>query len=417
LGHEWNIIRLARIIYITVRTPLGSFEEFIIPEMVELRRRGHALRIVPRSPAGDRVTQAEAEALQDCCVYQPMFSWAILRAGIRVFAGNPRRCLNLLKRIILRSGGVGHLVKNLTVFPKALWLAQLAKTWKADHLHAHWLLSTATMAMVAGEVAGIPWSCTAHRGDIVDNNMLADKMASAAFVRFISWGGMSLAQSLLNRPLPPACRLIHMGVNLPGPSRPPAENQDRRQPITLMCPALLLPVKGHIYLLQALAALAGRKLSYRLLLAGQGPLENSLRRQVDRLGIQDRVTFLGHLTHSALLQYYEKRFIDLVVLPSIDLGNGHHEGIPVCLMEAMAYGIPVIATATGSIPELIDATTGILVPPKDWAALSQAIQRLMGDTVLRHTLARAGQQRIKAAFTVEHTAEKLAPLFARSALE
>jgi colanic acid/amylovoran biosynthesis glycosyltransferase len=405
-------IRLARIIYITVRTPLGSFEEFIIPEMVELRRRGHALRIVPRSPAGARVTQAEAEALEDCCVYQPMFSWAILRAGIRVFAGNPRRGLTLLGRIILRSGGFWRLVTNCAVFPKALWLAHLAKAWKADHLHAHWAMSTATMAMIAGELTGIPWSFTAHRGDIVDNNMLADKMASAAFVRFISHGGMSLAQALINRPLPPTCQVIHMGVNLPSPCRPPAEDQDHRQPFTIMCPALLLPVKGHTYLLQALAALAGRGVSCQLLLAGQGYLADSLRRQVDRLGIQDRVTFLGHLTHSALLEYYEQRLIDLVVLSSIDLGNGNHEGIPVCLMEAMAYGIPVIATATGGIPELIDATRGILVPPKDAAALAGAIERIIADSSLRRQLAQAGYHYVQKEFNVERVVARLEPLLA-----
>jgi colanic acid/amylovoran biosynthesis glycosyltransferase len=110
------------------------------------------------------------------------------------------------------------------------------------------------------------------------------------------------------------------------------------------------------------------------------------------------------------LEYYEKRLIDLVVLPSIDLGNGSHEGIPVCLMEAMAHGIPVIATKTGGIPELINETTGILVPPKDWAALAEAIAQIMADSRLRRRLAQSGQQYVQEEFNVEHIISRLEPL-------
>ena len=54
------------------------------------------------------------------------------------------------------------LLKNLAVYPKGLWLARLAREWRADHIHAHWAATTATMALVASEFSGIPWSFTAH---------------------------------------------------------------------------------------------------------------------------------------------------------------------------------------------------------------------------------------------------------------
>jgi colanic acid/amylovoran biosynthesis glycosyltransferase len=401
---------MSRIIYLTVRAPLGTGEEFIIPEMMELLRQRHSLLIVPRSPSGLQAIQAEAAALQPYCLYQPLLSWIILQVCIRELIRAPIKCLRLFIRILFRSGKPLHLLKNLAVFPKALWLAHLARKWNAEHLHAHWALSTATMAMIAGEVTGIPWSFTAHRGDIVDNNMFESKVQSAAFVRFISRSGLSLARSIAGCELRRKSHLLHMGVNLPS-RRSPVERTGRN-PFTIMCPANLVPVKGHTYILQAIAALKNQGVSCQLLLAGQGLLLSSLERQVDKFKIKDRVKFLGQLPHDELLWYYKKNRVDLVVLPSIDLGNGFHEGIPVSLMEAMAFKIPVIATTTGGIPELIIKGTGILVPPQDSNSLATAIQRLIVDPDLRRKLALAGHQRVQDEFSVGSKVESLCLLFA-----
>jgi glycosyltransferase involved in cell wall biosynthesis len=239
--------------------------------------------------------------------------------------------------------------------------------------------------------------------------MLQEKIQSAAFVRFISHKGLRLAQSIMKRRLPPAkCQVIHMGVELPSVVSP--NKRGGGKTFTMMCPANLLPVKGHTYLLQAVAALKERGVSFQLLLAGEGPLAARLRRQVDEVEIQDRVKFLGHLSHHSLLQYYEKKLVDLLVLPSVDLGNGEHEGIPVSLMEAMSYGIPVIATDTGAIPELLGNGAGILVPPMDSVALADAIECFAKDVMLRERLAAAGRKRIMDEFAVENTVHQLTGL-------
>jgi colanic acid/amylovoran biosynthesis glycosyltransferase len=404
---------MSRIIYLTVRAPLGSGEEFIIPEMLELLRQKHGLLIVPRSPSGLQAIQAEAKAIQPCCVYQPLLSWVILRSCIKELVGKPLKCLRLFLRIFFRSGTPLHLLKNLVVFPKALWLGRLARAWQAEHLHAHWALSTSTMAMIAGELTDIPWSFTAHRGDIVDNNMFEAKVRSAAFVRFISDNGFDLAKSVLKDIMPTKCHVIHMGVDLP--IELSSSKRDVKKGFTIMCPANLLPVKGHTYLLQAVAALETGDVSCQLLLAGQGPMLGSLERQVDELKIQDRVKFLGQIPHSELLQFYGNNRVDSVVIPSIDQGNGFHEGIPVSLLEAMAYKIPVIATTTGGIPELITEGTGILVPPQDSNALATAIQRLIVDPDLRGKLALSGNQRVNEEFNIRGTVESLGLLFASPA--
>jgi glycosyltransferase involved in cell wall biosynthesis len=94
-------------------------------------------------------------------------------------------------------------------------------------------------------------------------------------------------------------------------------------------------------------------------------------------------------------------------VPSIDLGNGLHEGIPVALMEAMSRGVPVVATRTGGIPELVSPGTGLLVPPGDSIALADAIQSVLEDAGLRETLARSGRKRVMQAYDIVEVVSEL----------
>src|SRR5208283_835295 len=105
------------------------------------------------------------------------------------------------------------LAKNLAVYPKGLWLGGMARAWQADHIHAHWVSTPTTMGMVAGIVSQTPWSCTAHRVDIALNNLLAEKLRQASFVRFISQSGWRMAASLDAPPDARNAAVMHLGVN------------------------------------------------------------------------------------------------------------------------------------------------------------------------------------------------------------
>ena len=166
--------------------------------------------------------------------------------------------------------------------------------------------------------------------------------------------------------------VIHMGIRLPRPADVPSPAGDGTR---LACIGNLLPVKGHVYLLQAMEILKRRRVACSLRIIGDGALAADLRRTMEDLGLGDRVSFAGFVANDELLLSYKRGEIDAVVMPSIDLGGGVHEGIPVTLMEAMAYGIPVISTTTGGTPELLRDGAGILVPSRDPAALAEAIER------------------------------------------
>jgi len=390
-----------KIIYVTAYLPHGSDEAFLIPEINQLMRSGHEVLVVPRSPRGRIVHGHE---LIKWTRGEALHSPRVLKAAVAETLAAPGQTAGAVGLLL---GGRSPVVaiKNLAIVPKALWLARVATLWRADHIHCHWAGTTATMTMLASWRSGIPWSFTAHRWDIVENNLLARKAGSASFVRLISGDGLRIARAFGLGSANNA-RVIHMGVLIP--------NRVRRgsgpRPVVL-CPARLVEVKGHRFLLEAWQILQRRGLDAELWLAGPGELRPRLETLSRALGLTGSVKFLGAVAHDELLKIYAEARVSAVVLASVDLGSGVHEGIPVSLIEAMSYGIPVVATATGGTPELLVPGTGLMVPPADPTALADALQTLLRDGKLRERLGDSGRQRVLEAHDIFQVAAELVKEF------
>ena len=126
------------------------------------------------------------------------------------------------------------------------------------------------------------------------------------------------------------------------------------------------------------------------------------------LGIGERVTFTGRLDETATLKAIARS--DILVLASF------MEGLPVVLMEAMALGVPVIASRVAGIPELVEhGKTGLLFDPANWAQLERAVERLCRDAELRGALAKDGRRRVAEEFSYPDAATPLIALFRGSA--
>ena len=389
-----------KIAYVTVAFPFGFQEAFFLPEIRELTAQGHQVLVVPRSNSGGFVHHTDSWLLE-ISSNEPILSWNIVKSAILELLCRPRKSLGVLS-ILLRSKGFLTLWKNLLVYPKGLWLARLVRSLGVHHIHAQWASTTSTMALVASRVSGIGWSFTAHSGDIAANNLLEEKLRYAAFARFISQSGIAMAASLCPGGLSGKERLIHMGVDMP-PNEPKTETA---KPV-IVCPAFLLPVKGHQFLFESIALLRDRGLRLILELIGDGPLRSELEALGAKLAIGQSVRFLGQIPVEDLLKLYSTSHVAIVVLPSVDLGSNLCEGIPVSLMEAMSFGIPVISTRTGGIPELLGGGAGIIVPPEDPVALANAIESVLRDLGLRSTLAKLGRQRVSSDFNVRSSMTKL----------
>lgn len=402
-----------RIVYVTSRLPRTSKsshaaqEALIIPEIQELKKRGHEVLVVPMNPRGP-VQHGEAKSMLEYSVVEPLFSLGIVNVAIRQLGRLPTRSLRTLSWVF-RSRNSQIFLKNLAVYPKALWLAHLAREWNADHVHAHWAGTTASMALFAGEVSGIPWSVTAHRYDIPEKSLLNVKAEKCCFFRAEDkQGERELLDYVHTKGFRPV--MLHMGVNLPGDTN--REDPSNKESSRILVPANLVEKKGHAYLLGALQLLKGRGVYVNADFAGDGPLREDLERKVKELGLRDQVTFLGALPHDELMKKMTAGVWDMVVLPSIETALGEKEGIPVSLIEALGSRMPTVSTTTGGIPELFEGMEAALVPPENPVALAGTIERLLiKDPELREWLVDSGRKRVEEGFAIEKVVDELVRRF------
>jgi glycosyltransferase involved in cell wall biosynthesis len=199
--------------------------------------------------------------------------------------------------------------------------------------------------------------------------------------------------------LAPKTRVIPNGLHMP--SSPQPRITRRTQPTVIVCVANLIAYKGHRTLLEAAKELALQTRDWSLLLIGEGPERGSIEREIQRKRLADVVTLLGRRADvGSLLDR-----ADVAVLPS------YTEGLPNAVLEAMAHGVPVVATDVGGTSSLLATGAGILVPPSDASALATALRTMLQDPELRARAGREGQTVVASRYTVARMRDETLSLF------
>ena len=230
----------------------------------------------------------------------------------------------------------------------------------------------------AFDIAGVPGARRARR--------LADRMSDAVIVNSPSLRDEWLAE---NPRLDGRLTVVPNGVRVPDVEPGPVPTGGRHR---LLCVSTLAQNKGVAVLLDALALLADRD-DWTLDVVGDGPERAALEEQAATLGMSDRLTLHGSLpgpeVHALL------RSTAIAVLPS------YTEGLPNTVMEAMAHGVPVVASDVGGVPLLLGEGAGLMVPAGDPGALAEAIAKLLDDDELRATCGSVGERTIAEHYSVD----------------
>ncbi len=286
---------------------------------------------------------------------------------------------------------------------------------RCDVLQVNHLSSALLPALAAGRRHGIPvilllWgSCRPGVGPFRTGPHRAFLRACGRRADRILALSHSMAESLVSRWGFPAQRMevIPNGVDTgrfhprPGTARPPGLPQgDGPVAITV---GRLAPAKRHDLLLTAWAEVAARVPGAHLAILGQGDLLPALRAQAARLGIQERVTFPGAVgdveAWLAAAQVY--------------VSSSDNEGMSNAVLEAMASGLPVVATqVSGSLDLVEDGAQGLLVPPGQPGPLVEALTTLLAAPERRAALGRAARQRIEASYSLEAVARRYRACYA-----
>jgi len=277
-------------------------------------------------------------------------------------------------------------------------------------VHAH-MFRGGLMSSLAARAAGIPAVVTVHGPD----DVMGSKRRAAVHVIGRLASRVITVSDYLRRLLISTCRVspgrvqtIHNGVDF---QRFEARRQSWRREIraelgTSQGPNIgavggLRDVKGHEYLIRALPELMLSEPGVQLLLIGEGPSRGDLERMAQRLGLADRVHFLGFRSDVPRVL----SALDCFVLPSLS------EGLSIATIEAMAAGLPVVVTDSGGPSELVlDGESGLVVPPGDPRPLAQAVLAVLQDHDVARRLGAAARRRA-AAFDLPVMVERYDTLY------
>jgi glycosyltransferase involved in cell wall biosynthesis len=375
---------------------------------------GKAVEIL-RKPSSGQVMHEHAKQLLSRVVLVPFLSWSVIASQFHMIFRSPSVYFGTLWKVIRGTwGNTNFLVGGLVIFPKTVYLARQLEKAHVQHLHAHFANHPTTAAFIVHQLTRIPYSFTAHGSDLHrDQHMLNEKVAAAEFVVTISQYNYRFIAQRCGPAAARKVKVIHCGVDT-SLFRAQARNRvdAAGAALHLVSVGTLHEVKGQTVLVEACRILQQRGVDFQCSIVGDGPDRQKLERQISEYGLTDRVFLLGLRDRSAIIQLLQTA--DVFTSPSVVSQSGRREGIPVVLIEAMACGVPVVASDLSGIPELVhDEKTGLLVTPGNPAELANRFVRLFEDSALRTQLGQAGREMVEREFDLDHNAQTLVMHFLR----
>jgi glycosyltransferase involved in cell wall biosynthesis len=426
-GDAQDVSAGGRLGYLAKMFPRIS-ETFILKEVLALRREGVPVKIYSTlPPTRDHRIQPAARALMPEVEILPPVTWNNTPRFLRAL-GEALRCdrtaaLKAIGRYLRRPRA-----RRFRQLWRAVYLAEALRRDRISHLHAAWAHTPASVARLACRLSAVPWSMAAHAKDIHLSSpaSLGKKIRAARYTLTCTQWNVARLNEIVNSdageetPIHrPTIELHYHGVDTDY-FHPAAADPAQRQPSAQACqPPLILsvgrlvPKKGYETLLRAARILRDRGLAFRLEIVGEGSERKRLLALIRELGLEDAVRLSGMLLLDEVRERYGQARCK--VLASRITDQGDRDGIPNTLAEAMACGVPVVASDLPSIRELIpDPRCGLLVPPEDPHALAGALEEILTNDELHRALSRAGRQRVVEHFSARRHEQKTVERLRRS---
>jgi len=288
-----------------------------------------------------------------------------------------------------------RLAKRRVSVTYARGLRRLVREQRFDLVHAHIYASAAASAL-ATVGTGVPLVVTEHTEGAWQGRhaRLVSRLIYRRARSVIAVSSPIRGHLLQRYGVPPEKISFIPNAVIPASGREPGTTStlpdERREGPLVGVVARLQPEKGVANFLKAAARVSAACPVARFLVVGDGPLREELLRLADRLGLRERVRFLGHRADARELV----GLLDVLVVPSLT------EGTPLIVLEAMAAGVPVVASDVGGIPDQVrHAREGLLVPPDDTIALGEALLGLLRDPDRARRLGEAGRRRAGSEFS------------------
>jgi glycosyltransferase involved in cell wall biosynthesis len=401
--------RRLRLAYLTTEYPAIS-HSFIRRELREIERRGHpVLRLSIRRPRHEPVDPEDREEMgrTTVCLEQPLRRFGAAMAFLAL-----RRpaalwgAFRVAMRMARRAGGTW--ARHAAYLVEAAYLVTLLRREGVEHVHVHFGHNAAAVARLVRALGGPTYSFIVHGTETLDapaHLSLGDKIHDAAF----AVGASDFCAAQMRRWARPEdwprIGVVRCGIDasfLDAASPVPGDSRE------LVCVGRYSGEKGQSLLLEALARLRSEGIGGRLVLVGDGDLRGALERQAAALRLGDAVEFAGWAPqHEVRRRLARARAL---VLPSL------MEGLPVVLLEAMAMGRPVIASAVAGIPEVVrPGVNGWLVTVGRVDELAAAMREaLLAPADVLTRMGERGRQAVMEGHRIERTVDGLERLLLRA---
>ena len=395
-------------------------ETFITNEIHLLEKLGLKLAIFSLIKLEGQKRHAAVDAIQAPVTYLPPLSslteeslpqW--LKNNLAQFSAThlvlfKTRPLAYLKTLLFALKlSIKHREKQfIKEFLQAGFIAQKALTsGRIRHLHAHFAHTSTTVTMFASQLAGLPFSLTAHAKDIYlselnPGDLLNLKLRRAKFIATCTKAN----EQHLHEVEPHSAPIHTIYHGLDTKQFAPLEKVSSSRPIVLSV-GRFVEKKGYKYLIEACRILKEQGQKFECHIVGGGDAEPT-KILIQQLQLTDTVIIHSAVTQQELRQIYQRATVFALACQII--ASGDRDGIPNVLAEAMAMELPIVSTDISGIPELVDQRVdGLLVPQKNAAALAEAIAELLEDAALRQRLGQAAREKICRIFDAEVTVVEL----------
>jgi colanic acid/amylovoran biosynthesis glycosyltransferase len=387
-------------------------ETFILREMCEIERQGWQVELFPLIIQKQLLVHEDVKHWLPRVHRMPLISARIFTETALAIKRHPRKFFSLWFRVVRENiASPRVLIRAMAVFPKAIYAARLMSDQGIGHIHAHYATYPALAAWIIHHLTGISYSITVHAHDIyVDRSMLSTKLRDASFIAAISEFNRDFLVRHVGEWVHDKIRIVHCGIQA-DTYRPCTEPTSRGSgEFRIISIGSLQAYKGYVHLLRACALIKARGIAVACSIIGGGEEKEALQKEIKQLDLEDTVRLLGPRQQDEVATLLPEA--DCYVQPSIVTPSGKMEGIPVAIMEAMACGLPVVATEISGVPELVrHGHTGYLVKPANPVALAECLIEVYENPKIAAQYAEEGRRLVLEEFELSANVRRLAKYF------
>ena len=396
----------ARVGYVLKKFPRLS-ETFILNELLGLERLGFPVSVFSLNPADDEPRHAALTELRAPVVdvsADAARSVADHIDRLRVMGGRAAAGKAEVFADRLPTG------RERRILAKGLSIAEAVQRDRLTHLHAHFMTVAAHTAYVAHLATGVPFTVTAHAKDIyrhgVDRWLFSEMGAAAEAVVTVCEANREYIRSALvdNRT---QVEVIYNGLPLDDLPSSDVDRDDRM----ILGVGRLVEKKGFDVLIDACRLLRNEGHDFRCTIIGDGDQRERLAKQIVDRDLGNRVVLAGPAPREEVLAAMCRARV--LAAPCVTGEDGNRDALPTVIIEAMAMGLPIVATPVGGIPEMVDqGIQGLVIPERDARALADALLVAFRDNDAWRNWSGSAVRRVRNRFDREVTIRQLAAMMA-----